>query len=334
VKLGANHAEAVRLQPNQILVGPSLPRPLSQATSVSLRAEKAGLFVVRIDGNRTHQLNSEQCLQVSVFHSTSLNAVSDVVGWAYLVAWSVSFYPQIALNFRRKSVRGLNLDFVWLNTLGFLCYASYNCALYWSSVLRGEYIQRFPFGIVPVMSNDVAFSIHALAACMLTLIQTFLYERVGQRVSRHALGMMVGCLLLISFFGVLATTQTILLLDLLDVLSYVKLAVTLVKYVPQAWFNFRRKSTSGWSIHNVLLDTLGGTLSVAQMSILAYNYDDWESMVGDVTKLGLGVFSILFDLLFIIQHYVLYGDATEYAPFPEEESTENNREGESEANVE
>lgn len=34
--------------------------------------------------------------------------------------------------------------------------------------------------------------------------------------------------------------------------------------------------------------------------------DDWSSIFGDPTKFGLGFFSILFDILFIIQHYVLY----------------------------
>ena len=35
--------------------------------------------------------------------------------------------------------------------------------------------------------------------------------------------------------------------------------------------NFRRKSTQGWSIGNVLLDFTGGSLSLLQMFLLAYN---------------------------------------------------------------
>ena len=34
--------------------------------------------------------------------------------------------------------------------------------------------------------------------------------------------------------------------------------------------------------------------------------DDWGSIFGDPTKFGLGFFSILFDVLFMVQHYVLY----------------------------
>ena len=35
--------------------------------------------------------------------------------------------------------------------------------------------------------------------------------------------------------------------------------------------NFRRKSTQGWSIGNVLLDFTGGSLSLLQMFLLAHN---------------------------------------------------------------
>ena len=35
--------------------------------------------------------------------------------------------------------------------------------------------------------------------------------------------------------------------------------------------NYRRKSTDGWSIGNVLLDFTGGSLSMLQLFLLAYN---------------------------------------------------------------
>lgn len=34
--------------------------------------------------------------------------------------------------------------------------------------------------------------------------------------------------------------------------------------------------------------------------------DDFQSIFGDPTKFGLGLFSVLFDVLFMVQHYVLY----------------------------
>jgi len=34
--------------------------------------------------------------------------------------------------------------------------------------------------------------------------------------------------------------------------------------------------------------------------------DEWDLVFGDPTKFGLGLFSIIFDVIFMVQHYVLY----------------------------
>ena len=34
--------------------------------------------------------------------------------------------------------------------------------------------------------------------------------------------------------------------------------------------------------------------------------DDWSTLSGNVAKLGLGLFSVLFDVIFSIQHFILY----------------------------
>lgn len=99
------------------------------------------------------------------------------------------------------------------------------------------------------------------------------------------------------------------ILNVVLYLSYVKLGITLIKYSPQAYMNYRRQATTGWSIHNILLDFIGGLFSIAQMFLISYNYDDWISIFGNFTKFGLGVISIFFDIIFIVQHYILYKDA-------------------------
>lgn len=39
---------------------------------------------------------------MTVLKSKTLDWIVDIVGWAYFFAWSISFYPQIFLNFKRK----------------------------------------------------------------------------------------------------------------------------------------------------------------------------------------------------------------------------------------
>ena len=243
--------------------------------------------------------------------------LSAVIGWTYFVAWSVSFWPQIFINFRRKSVVGLSFDFVALNLLGFLCYSAYNCALFYSPSVRAEYLAHY--GSLPaVQTNDVFFGLHAVAATVITLLQMAVYERGTQVVSRPAVAMLAAVVLAAVVAGGLAAAGTISVLTMLLTLSYLKLSISLTKYFPQAVLNFQRRSTEGWSIHNVLLDFVGGLLSVAQLVLDCTVTGDWSGVRGDPVKFGLGFTSMVFDVIFMTQHYVLYPNSGEsggdYAP--------------------
>ncbi|CAL7952335.1 unnamed protein product [Xylocopa violacea] len=249
---------------------------------------------------------SQAFVRVTIEKSDTLYHISTVVGWIYFLAWSVSFYPQIYSNYKRKSVVGLNFDYLSLNLVGFIMYALFNCGLFWIPEVELEYFRRYPKGLNPVQVNDIFFALHATFATVITIIQCFVYETGTQRVSTTArvIHSIFAVFILISM--ILAIVTTITWLDFLYYCSYVKLSITLIKYVPQAFYNYKRKSTVGWSIGNIFLDFTGGMLSMLQMILNAYNYDDWESIFGDPTKFGLGFFSVAFDIFFIIQHYVLY----------------------------
>ncbi|XP_011700251.1 PREDICTED: cystinosin homolog isoform X2 [Wasmannia auropunctata] len=259
---------------------------------------------------------SDAFVRVTIEKSEALYHISAVVGWVYFLAWSVSFYPQIYVNYKRQSVVGLNFDYLSLNVVGFIMYALFNCGLYWIPEIENEYFKRYPKGLNPVQINDVVFSLHAVFATVLTIGQCFIYERGNQRISITARIIHGIFTVFILISVILAAVKTIQWLDFLYYCSYVKLSITLIKYVPQAFYNYKRKSTDGWSIGNVFLDFTGGILSMLQMILNAYNYDDWESIFGDPTKFGLGFFSVAFDAFFMIQHYVLYRNRADYAELP------------------
>ena len=67
-----------------------------------------------------------------------------------------------------------------------------------------------------------------------------------------------------------------------------------------------RRSTSGWNIWNTLLDLTGGFFSSAQLVLDCAVDGDWSGITGDLAKMVLGVLSIIFDFVFILQHYVFY----------------------------
>lgn len=71
-------------------------------------------------------------------------------------------------------------------------------------------------------------------------------------------------------------------------MGYCKLVITIVKYIPQAWTNYKSKSTEGWSIDQVLLDLTGGILSILQLVIDSSLQKDWSGLTGNPIKLGLG----------------------------------------------
>lgn len=97
-------------------------------------------------------------------------------------------------------------------------------------------------------------------------------------------------------------------LDAVYAVGYVKLLITLIKYTPQVVANFRNKSTVGWSIWQILLDFAGGVLSIAQLLIDSFMEGDWSGVTGNPVKFALGQVSMIYDLVFITQHYVLYRD--------------------------
>ena len=86
-------------------------------------------------------------------------------------------------------------------------------------------------------------------------------------------------------------------------MGYYKLAISSLKYLPQLYWNYKRKSTKGWSIFNIILDLTGGLLSFGQM-FLEYLYG--EDVEVNIVKLVLGIAVVFYDLLFIVQHYCLY----------------------------
>lgn len=162
-----------------------------------------------------------------------------------------------------------------------------------------------------MQASDVFFAVHAFAMTAVILVQIMIYPRGGQKLSKVCLLLSTTLIALTTIFTVVVAVRQrgfFVWINLLEFMADAKLFVTLIKYVPQAWMNYRRKSTVGVSIHNFLLDFTGGTLSVAQLLMDCGITSDWSAITGDVAKFGLGSVSMLFDVVFLVQHYGLYRD--------------------------
>ncbi|KAL5094139.1 hypothetical protein Trisim1_008247 [Trichoderma cf. simile WF8] len=248
-----------------------------------------------------------------------LPLLASLFGWIYTLAWSLSFYPQPLLNWQRRSTSGTTADFPTLNIIGFAAYLASNVALYYSPIVRSQYAARHN-GLLPTVAfNDITFALHALVLSIITASQYLLrplwgFEpSAGTRPSRFVTGIIAGSALglLITWIIVGATPSgnpatDWCELDIAYAVGYVKLLVSLVKYTPQILANYRNKSTRGWSIWQIILDIIGGVLSLAQLGIDGYLQHDWSGVTGNPIKLALGNCSLVFDTIFIVQHYVIY----------------------------
>lgn len=174
--------------------------------------------------------------------------------------------------------------------------------------------------------NDITFAAHGLLLSIVTTSQ-YLFPRawglapsVGNKPSRFILGILFGSVVgvVVIIFTVLGSPErdstheavsSWVWLDAIYAISYVKLIVTLIKYTPQVIVNYRNQSTRGWSILQILLDFSGGILSIAQQSVDSYIQRDWSGITGNPVKFALGNVSMIYDLIFMTQHYVLYHGA-------------------------
>ncbi|XP_021669051.2 cystinosin homolog isoform X2 [Hevea brasiliensis] len=213
---------------------------------------------------------------MAAWNSFPLKITYELLGWIAFVSWSISFYPQAILNFRRKSVVGLNFDFVILNLTKHSSYLVYNASLYFSSAIQKQYFNKYGQK-----------------------------QRGHQKVSKIAIAIVfiVWVAAAVCFFVALHRHSW---LWLISVFNSIQVCMTVIKYIPQAAMNFMRKSTDGFSIGNILLDFLGGVTNYAQMTAQSIDQHSWVNFYGNIGKTMLSLVSILFDLLFMFQHYILY----------------------------
>lgn len=240
------------------------------------------------------------------WNSFPLEITYEVFGWIAFISWSISFYPQVILNFRRKSVVGLNFDFVVLNLTKHSSYLIYNASLYFSPAIQKQYYEKYGYTeMIPVAANDVAFSVHAVLLTAFTLFQIVIYDRGNQKVSKISIAILsvVWLIAAVCFFVALPSHSW---LWLISVFSSIQVFMTLIKYIPQAIMNFMRKSTDGFSIGNILLDFFGGLTNYGQMAVQSIDQNSWVNFYGNIGKTLISLVSVVFDLLFMCQHYILY----------------------------
>lgn len=135
---------------------------------------------------------------------TWIQSISQILGWAYFVLWSLSFYPQVLHNHRRHSTDGFSIDFALLNLLGLTAYTIFNACFLFSPVVRTQYAQRHPQSPKPTVQwNDFVYALHgALICCYLgshfLCARFWNFKSKPQGVSNLTLVVFLGCMGVVS----------------------------------------------------------------------------------------------------------------------------------------
>ena len=243
--------------------------------------------------------------------------LSIIFGWIYFFAWSISFYGQVIENYRRASVSGLNFDFEIYNLVGFTTYTIYN--------IRGYLDDNLGTGTVQI--QDIFFGCHALLLTIVTLIQILHYfdpkdklQTISNVTITIILVMIWGAILLVvvesglEYYDPHVKEDRKYIFNSLVYMGWCKVFISLIKYIPQVVSNYRRKSTIGWNIHNILLDFTGGAFSFGQNIVDTFRDEFSVTSEGqpkglNIAKFALSFISMFFDIIFMTQHYILYKDS-------------------------
>jgi cystinosin len=244
---------------------------------------------------------------------------SDIIGWFYFSVWMISWYGLIYEIYKYESVSGISFDFQLYNVFGFMCYSIYTI---WGFLDPN-------IGVNGITIQDVFFSVHSMLCTFYIVYLSCKYydpNDSNQKLSKKAI--VIVSLLSLGFIVMVILEQGLQLYDPYDhkgdifsfntiiYLGFTKAFVTLIKFIPQVVLNYRRKSTKGWSIFNVLCDLTGGVFSLFQ------NYIDTALHCGiliqadsffllNIVKYAISIFSIFFDVIFTVQHYCIYPESNE-----------------------
>ncbi|KAJ9458070.1 Cystinosin-like protein [Diplonema papillatum] len=220
-------------------------------------------------------------------------AVSNTVGWICAVFWTGMFISLVIANERVQSTAGVAPDMVLYNAIGLVCWCVYCCYFY----IHSE------FG-VPVFIQDVVYSFASYICVIAFVMQFWRFGYSG--ISTFA---KLYCLALVSLIIDSGVSNGFSSQVFISGLAKINLACAVVKYIPQAHWNYVRKSTEGYSIFAVWLDLSGAVLMLLQMFFDGIIRHKWSLMITlNVPKFALCCEVILFNMIYGLQHYVLYSN--------------------------
>ena len=268
--------------------------------------------------------------------------MEDILGIVYVAAWSVSIYPSLITNCRSKSSMGISTDFAILNVAGYGYLLLANILQLYCWVLPNESSSSSPVERPHISGFDVLYTGHGFILNVIILSQVLWgstlwnFQDTGTDSSTRRTTRRMKPLYR-TFFQITLLVFTVLTLRFIycvylygwdnsntviycGYLSLLKISMSLVKYIPQIKYNYERNSMRGFSMVTVLLDSIGATALLTQLSLQiareqrgrllaagvtsgswSTRYMDMDVLKANFGKLGLCVETLLFNIIFLVQ---------------------------------
>lgn len=226
---------------------------------------------------------------------------------------SISVYPPLILNYKLKSSDGLSVDFLYLNNIGYIALVTSMSLLLYNEQVRQLYFRYHNY--YPLLTNiDLIYSSHGLLMNIVTISQLYFwgFAKRSTHIRKTTKLIITGVMKTMIILSYLCVGTGVdkpyiipfTLLDLAIILSYVKIFMSIIKYIPQLSHNYKRKSVVGFSILTIFLDLTGGILSILQLFIDSYIMTGslkFDILINNSGKLGLSFVTLFFDGCFIYQ---------------------------------
>jgi cystinosin len=232
-----------------------------------------------------------------------------LLGWNYAIIWAMCGYPQIIMNYHKKSTKGFSVDFGIMSVLGHFLYMLY--------VVTGYVYPKMGTGAVQI--NDVIYPFQLFMTTTICMVQVFIYNK--EEDIEYSKNTIKFCLFIVGIIAIMFSIEIVggvvlpLAYNTIRIIGYCNTAILLVKYMPQAMLNYERKSTEGLSIPFFFMDFIGAIFSISQqfidMMIVVEVTGLWDNFTifspnFNLIKLFIGLLTVAFDLIIGFQHFVLY----------------------------
>jgi len=225
-------------------------------------------------------------------------------GWISLILLGLRFYFQIYLNYRFRSVAGLDFGFILFNFVFSVYALLFVMGLFFSSGINSDFTNKY-HRHHDIAVKDVIFALNSMIACIFLLYQTKIYDWGTQRIHWFSV-IIISMLTLIVLF--LFLFESICQGNgcwgfFFSFLSSAITAIQLLSYVPQILWNYLRKSTLGFSLGYILSDIFGNACSMSQIAFESGEGGDWSSLDHHTVSLISTAGCLFLSLLLLTQHF-------------------------------